>query len=247
METVIDVQHLTKIFDGNPAVADVSFSVTRGEVVGFLGPNGAGKTTTIGMLLGVVSPTSGAIRVLDRPMPRFRREVLARVNFSSPYVSLPNNLSVRENLTVFSHLYHVTDPPRRIRELAALFGIEPYLDRITRALSSGEVARVNLAKAFLNDPEILFLDEPTAALDPDAADQVRTQLRRMQRERRLTIFCTSHNMLEVERLATRVIFVHRGRILADGPPRDIVAARGKASLEEFFVSLARETSDGAAS
>jgi ABC-2 type transport system ATP-binding protein len=239
MDPAIEVHRLTKVFDGARAVEDVSFTVARGEFVGFLGPNGAGKTTTIGMLLGVVSPTSGTIRVLGKPMPNARRDVLARVNFSSPYVSLPSNLSVRENLTVFAHLYHVAEPAGRVRELASLFGIERYLDRVTRALSSGEIARANLAKALLNEPEILFLDEPTAALDPDAADQVRTLLRRLQRERGLTIFCTSHNMVEVERLATRVMFVHHGRLLADGPPDEVLRTHRKTSLEDFFVDLAR--------
>jgi ABC-2 type transport system ATP-binding protein len=236
---VIEVSHLSKVFDGIAAVDDVTFTVHRGELLGFLGPNGAGKTTTLAMLLGIIAPSSGAIRILGREMPRERTAVLAAVNFSSPYVTLPPELTVRENLTVFGYLYGVAALTARIASLATLFGITPLVDRRTGALSSGEMARVNLVKAFLNDPEVLFLDEPTAALDPEAADTVRGLLLRLQRERELTIFYTSHNMREVERLSTRIIFLHRGRILADGPTHAVVEQYGKHDLEEFFVALAR--------
>jgi ABC-2 type transport system ATP-binding protein len=238
---VVEVDGLTKVFDGTVAVDHISFRVGRGELVGFLGPNGAGKTTTIAMLLGLIEPTAGSVRVLGLPMPARREEILARVNFSSPYVALPYDLTIRENLTVFAHLYGVPDPPERIRRLAEVFGVAPLLDRRTGALSSGETARVNLIKALLNDPEVLFLDEPTAALDPEAADAVRSLLLRMQRQRGITIFYTSHNMREVERLSTRIIFLHRGRVLADGPAEEVVRQYGKADLEEFFVALARST------
>jgi len=207
--------------------------------LGFLGPNGAGKTTTIAMLLGLIAPTGGTIRILGQEMPRRREAILARVNFSSPYVALPHDLTVRENLVVFSHLYNVAEHRRKIRDLGELFGVSHLLDRRTGRLSSGEIARVNLVKAFLNDPQILFLDEPTAALDPEAADAVRTLLMRQRDERGLTIFYTSHNMREVERLSTRIIFLHHGRIIADGPAEQIVREYGKADLEEFFVALAR--------
>lgn len=172
-------------------------------------------------------------------MPRRREAVLARVNFSSPYVALPHDLTVRENLVVFSHLYNVAAYRQKIRDLVELFGVSHLLDQRTGRLSSGEIARVNLVKAFLNDPEVLFLDEPTAALDPEAADVVRTLLVRLRDERGLTIFYTSHNMREVERLSTRIIFLHHGRIIADGPADQIVREYGKADLEEFFVALAR--------
>ena len=236
---VIDVTGLTKRFDRTAAVDGISFQVSRGELLGFLGPNGAGKTTTIAMLLGLVAPTAGTIRILGEPMPAHRHAILARVNFSSPYVALPYDLTVRENLTVFSHLYSLHEARQKIAGLTELFGVAHLLDRRTGALSSGETARVNLVKAFLNDPDVLFLDEPTAALDPEAADTVRSLLLRLGRERGLTIFYTSHNMPEVERLSSRIIFLHRGRIIADGPAADVVREYGKADLEEFFVALAR--------
>jgi ABC-2 type transport system ATP-binding protein len=238
-QLVIEVAHLQKVFDGTVAVADVSFVVQRGELLGFLGPNGAGKTTPIAMLLGVIAPTQGQIRIFGYPMPQRRGEILGRVNFSSPYVALPYDLTVRENLTVFAHLYDVRAPHQRIGELAEIFGVPHLLDHRTGQLSSGEVARVNLAKAFLNNPEILFLDEPTAALDPEAADAVRSLLLRLRADRGLTIFYTSHNMREVERLSTRILFIHRGQIVADGPTQTVLQQSGKTDLEEFFVDLSR--------
>jgi len=236
---IIDVSHLTKEFDGVVAVDDITFQVGRGEFVGFLGPNGAGKTTTIAMLLGIVAPTRGTIRILGHAMPQNRQVVLSRVNFSSPYVALPHHLTVWENLFVFSHLYSVPNPRSLIRQLTETFGIAHLLGRRAGALSSGETARLNLVKAFLNDPEVLFLDEPTAALDPEAADTVRTLLVDLKETRALTIFYTSHNMREVERLSSRIIFLHRGRIVADGTAADILQQHQKADLEEFFVELAR--------
>lgn len=193
MPPVIEVSHLTKLFHGATAVDNISFQVERGELLGFLGPNGAGKTTTIAMLLGIITLTRGRIRLLGLDMPRERREVLARVNFSSPYVALPYDLTVWENLMVYAHLHSVREPRRAIRRLSEVFGAGHPLNQRTGRLSSGEIARVNLVKAFLNDPEILFLDEPTASLDPEAAHTVRSLLVRLQREQNLTIFYTSHN------------------------------------------------------
>ncbi len=236
---IIDVSHLTKMFDDMVAVDDVTFQVLRGEFVGFLGPNGAGKTTTIAMLLGVVAPTRGSIQILGQAMPQGRGAVLSRVNFSSPYVALPHELTVRENLLVFSHLYSVPNAREVIDKLAETFGIAHLLRRRTGALSSGESARLNLVKAFLNNPEILFLDEPTAALDPEAADTVRSLLVELKVARGLTIFYTSHNMREVERLSSRIIFLHHGRVVADGPAAEILREHHKTDLEEFFVELAR--------
>jgi ABC-2 type transport system ATP-binding protein len=239
MSAVIEVANLTKVFNGQVAVDGLSLTVERGEFLGFLGPNGAGKTTTIAMLLGIVAPTSGTIHILGEPMPRARQSILERVNFPSPYVSMPHYLSVRESLLVFAHLYLVPHPALRIRQLAEIFGVAHLLSRVARTLSSGETARVNLVKAFLNDPEILFLDEPTAALDPEAADTVRSLLLQLKAERGLTIFYTSHNMTEVERLSTRIVFLHKGRIIADGRAAEVLRQHGKATLEEFFVALAR--------
>lgn len=238
-QPVIEVENLTKRFDAVMAVRDLSFAVRRGEILGLLGPNGAGKTTTIQLLLGLTAPTSGRVRLFGLDIARHRREILQRVNFSSAYVSLPFNLSVRENLEVFARLYGVTDRRRRIARLLELFEIPEVADTVTGKLSSGQVTRVNLCKAFLNDPEILFLDEPTASLDPDIAEKVRSALKRVQRERGLTIVYTSHNMREIELVCDRVIFLSRGRVVAEGTPREILERADEESLEKVFITIAR--------
>lgn len=238
-EAVIEVRGLKKVFGKVTAVDDISFSVTKGEILGFLGPNGAGKTTTIGMLLGLLTPTAGDIRIFGMPMPQQRQEILARVNFSSPYTNMPYGLSVRTNLRVFARLYSVPNRDEKIERLANFFGVKHLLDRRTMTLSSGETARVNLVKAFLNDPAILFLDEPTAALDPEAADTVRTLLLKLQKERGLTLFYTSHNMHEVERLSTRLIFLNHGKIVAEGTHDEVLKNAHQKNLEDFFIGLAR--------
>ncbi|HKV46388.1 MAG TPA: ABC transporter ATP-binding protein [bacterium] len=235
----IEVLHLTKRYASIEVVEDLSFRVDPGAIVGFLGPNGAGKTTTLAMLLGLLLPTSGEVRVLGLPMPQERRRILARVNFTSPYVSLPGNLTVGENLTVFARLYGVRDARRRIEGLLDRFGLEELRARATGRLSSGEATRLGLVKALLNDPEVLFLDEPTASLDPDSAERVRDGLRRIRAERRMTLFYTSHNMQEVERLSDRILFLHRGRLIADGPPGEVLRRFARATLEEMFLDVAR--------
>ncbi|HEY3170470.1 MAG TPA: ABC transporter ATP-binding protein [Thermoanaerobaculia bacterium] len=238
-QPVIEVENLTKRFDAVTAVRDLSFAVRRGEILGLLGPNGAGKTTTIQLLLGLTAPTSGRVRLFGLDIARHRREILQRVNFSSAYVSLPFNLSVRENLEVFARLYGVTDRRQRIARLLELFEIPEVADTVTGKLSSGQVTRVNLCKAFLNDPEVLFLDEPTASLDPDIAEKVRSALKRVQRERRVTIVYTSHNMREIELVCDRVIFLSRGRVVAEGTPREILERADEESLEKVFITIAR--------
>jgi len=237
--TVLEVEHLTKRFDRITAVDDVSFSARRGEILGLLGPNGAGKTTTIQLLLGLTAPTSGRVRIFGLELASRRREILRRVNFSSAYISLPFNLSVRENLEVFARLYGVGDRRQRIAQLLDLFEIPEVAGTVTGKLSSGQVTRVNLCKAFLNDPEILFLDEPTASLDPDIAEKVRSALKRVQRERGVTILYTSHNMREIELVCDRVIFLSRGRVVAEGTPREILERADAESLEKVFITIAR--------
>ena len=218
----------------------LSFTVARGEIFGLLGPNGAGKTTTIQLLLGLTTPTAGEIRVLGLPLLENRREILQRCNFSSAYVSLPSNLTVRENLEVFARLYGVPDRRRRIAEVLELFEISDTLKRLTGALSSGQATRLNLCKAFLNDPEVLFLDEPTASLDPDIAEKVRVTLQRIQRERSVTMLYTSHNMREVEILCDRVLFLSRGKIVLQGDPKTLTREHGAATLDDLFVAVAHE-------
>jgi ABC-2 type transport system ATP-binding protein len=239
-EVAIAVRELKKNFGPVTAVGGLSFSVARGEIFGLLGPNGAGKTTTIQLLLGLTTPTSGDIQVLGMSMPSERLAILARVNFSSAYISLPSNLTVRENLRVFAGLYGVARPQSRIDSLLELFEVTDAAGRTTGALSSGQLTRVNLCKAFLNEPDVLFLDEPTASLDPDIAEKVRTVLRQLQRERGVTIVYTSHNMREVEVLCDRVLFLARGRAVAEGPPRDVIARAQSASLEDVFIAIARD-------
>lgn len=237
--SVIRVSHLTKRFGDLIAVNDLSFEVARGENVGLLGPNGAGKTTTIQMILGLTTPTSGKIEVLGFDVSKHRREILQRVNFSSAYISLPTNLTVWENLNIFGRLYGVSSRRRRIEELLELFEISHVKKRVTGALSSGQLTRLNLCKAFLNNPEVLFLDEPTASLDPDIAAKVRHILSALQKERNLTMIYTSHNMHEIETMCDRVLFLSRGRVVAQGTPAEILERARTKSLEELFITIAR--------
>jgi ABC-2 type transport system ATP-binding protein len=238
-ETLVDVQHLRKEFDGTVAVADVSFVVPRGEIVGVLGANGAGKTTTIQILLGLIKPTSGTVTIFGKELERHRVEILQRANFSSAYTGLPSNLKVRENLLIFSKIYGVNNHRRKIDELLEMFEIAHLRDKITGHLSSGESTRVNLCKSLLNDPELLMLDEPTASLDPDIADKVRKLLRRIQSERQITMVYTSHNMRDVEEVCDRVLFMHKGLIIAEGTPQQVKDKFNQTSLEDVFISVAR--------
>jgi ABC-2 type transport system ATP-binding protein len=239
-DPVIQVTGLTKRFGATTAVDDLSFAVPRGQILGLLGPNGAGKTTTLQLLLGLTTPTAGQARVFGLDVQRHRYEVLQRVNFSSAYISLPTNLTGWENLHVFARLYGLRRPRPRVLALAETFGIADLLGRVTGALSSGQLTRLNLCKAFLNDPEVLFLDEPTASLDPDMAEVVRETLRDQQRQRGVTIVYTSHNMREVEVLCDRVLFLSRGRAVAEGTPRDVMERARQASLEDVFIRIARD-------
>lgn len=238
-QTVVCVEGLRKEFGTTVAVDDVSFEVGRGEIVGILGPNGAGKTTTIQILLGLITPTAGAVHVFGLPFEPNRVAILRRCNFSSAYTSLPANLKVRENLTVFSLLYGVRPDRDQMDRWLGMLDIAHLRERITGQLSSGEATRVNLCKALLNAPELLMLDEPTASLDPDIADKVRKLLRRIQRERGITMLYTSHNMRDVEELCDRVIFMHRGRIIAEGSPEQIKQQFAQQSLEDVFIRVAR--------
>jgi len=235
----IEVAHLTKLYKTTRAVDDVSFRIARGSVTGLLGGNGAGKTTTIAMIMGLVLPTSGRIKVLGYPMPDQSAEVLGRMNFESPYVDMPMRLTVRQNLTIFGKLYAVENLRERIEKLAADLDLGDFLDRANGKLSAGQKTRVALAKALINQPELLLLDEPTASLDPDTADWIRQHLETYRRTRSATILLASHNMLEVERLCDRVIIMKRGRIEDDDSPDNIMARYNRATLEEVFLDVAR--------
>lgn len=238
-QPAIDVAHLVKVYGATRAVDDVSFRVARGSVAALLGGNGAGKTTTIAAIMGLILPTSGRITVLGHDMPRQAARVLHRMNFESPYVDMPMRLTVRQNLTVFGRLYGVVDVGERIRELAGDLDLNEFLDRRTGSLSAGQKTRVSLAKALINSPELLLLDEPTASLDPDTADWIRARLSAYRAARGATILLASHNMLEVERLCDRVIIMKRGRIADDDTPMAILARYRRATLEEVFLDVAR--------
>jgi ABC-2 type transport system ATP-binding protein len=235
----IDVRHLRKVYGEVVAVDDLTFSVPRGAVLGLLGGNGAGKTTTIAMLLGLLEPTAGEIRVLGVDMLKRRYAALPRMNFSSPYVDLPHRLTVRQNLLFYGRLYGVKDLARRIDEIAEHMQIGPFLDRRSGKLSAGQKTRVALAKALINSPEVLLLDEPTASLDPDTADWVRGYLKDYQHETHATIMLASHNMSEVERLCDDVILLQAGRVFERGSPRELIERFGREDMEEVFLDMAR--------
>jgi ABC-2 type transport system ATP-binding protein len=235
----VEAVELTKRFGETLAVDHVSFHIVPGEVVGLLGPNGAGKTTILQMLLGTLLPTSGQIRILDMDLTRHRETILHQVNFSSTYVSMPASLTVRENLMVFARLYGLPHPRERVEAVMSLFEIADLRSASGRGLSSGQLTRVCLAKAFLNRPRVLFLDEPTASLDPDIADKTRRLLRETRDRDGTTILYTSHNMQEMEELCDRIIFLHKGRIIAMDTPKAVLATYGQANLEELFLLIAR--------
>ena len=239
IEPAISLDRAVKIYKGGMAVNGISFTLETGSVTALLGGNGAGKTTTIAMIMGLVTPTSGRVVVLGAEMPRQRHRVLHRMNFESPYVDMPMRLTVRQNLTVFGKLYGVPDVARRVRELGAQFDLGDFLDRPTGKLSAGQKTRVSLAKALINTPDLLLLDEPTASLDPDTADWVRARLERYRKEHGATLLIASHNMAEVERLCERVIFMKRGRIEDDDTPAGLLARYGRDTLEEVFLDVAR--------
>ena len=244
-EPAIAVSNLVKHYPGGTAVAGISFAIEPGSIIGLLGGNGAGKTTTIAMIMGLVAPTSGAVRILGHDMPRERYHILHRMNFESPYVEMPNRLTVRQNLTVFARLYGVADRDARIAALAKELDLTELLDRPTGKLSAGQKTRVSLAKALINAPEVLLLDEPTASLDPDTADWVRTHLEHYTAERHATMLLASHNMNEVERLCDRVIMLKRGVIVDDDTPARLLARYGRSNLEEVFLDVARGRGEAA--
>jgi ABC-2 type transport system ATP-binding protein len=239
----IEVSGLAKHFDKTVAVDGIAFTVERGVTAALLGGNGAGKTTTLSMLLGLLLPTAGRIRVFGEDMLRHRHRVLPRMNFSSPYVDLPHRLTVRQNLAIYGRLYGVRELGKRIGALAGDLQIDAFLDRAFGKLSAGQKTRVQLAKALLNEPDLLLLDEPTASLDPDTADWVRTYLEAYRARTGAAILLASHNMAEVERLCTEVMMMRTGRIVDRGHPEELIARYGRTNLEEVFLAIARRTED----
>jgi ABC-2 type transport system ATP-binding protein len=246
--TPIAAHELVKQYKDVLAVNGLSFTVTDGSVTALLGGNGAGKTTTIAMMLGLVLPTSGEVRLFGVDMARDRYDVLHRINFQSPYVNIPMRLTVRQNLRTFADLYGVADPAGRIAELAAELRMEELLDRPAGELSAGQKTRAAIAKALINTPELLLLDEPTASLDPDTADWVRAKLIDYKNRRGATILLASHNMTEVERMADRVLMMKQGKVVEDASPAELLGRYGRNHLEDVFLDIARgRRSNGAAS
>lgn len=240
MKAVIETNNLTKDFGDFRAVDNLSFSIEEGKITALLGPNGAGKTTTIQMLLDIITPTSGSIKIFGKEYPKNKEEILSAINFSSPYVALPSNLTVMENLLTFARLYSVQNPKKKILELVDFFEIRDLLPRITASLSTGQLTRVNLTKAFINDPKLLLLDEATASLDPDIADKTRKVLKKIQQEKKVSVLYTSHNMPEIEEICDRVIFMNKGKIREEGTVEELVKKFGHKDLNDVFISIARE-------
>jgi ABC-2 type transport system ATP-binding protein len=239
-EAVVRVRAVSKRFDSLDAVRDLSFTVARGSTTALLGGNGAGKTTTLSMLLGLLLPSAGAIELFGVDILRQRYRVLGRMNFSSPYVDLPRRLTVQENLTVYGRLYGIRPLAPRIRALAAELNIAELMARKYGELSAGQKTRVAIAKALLNEPELLLLDEPTASLDPDTADYVRGLLEQYRTRTGATILLASHNMSEVERLCDEVIMLRAGRLVDHGTPEALLRRYGRQNMEEVFIDIARE-------
>jgi ABC-2 type transport system ATP-binding protein len=236
----VKVDNLVKRYPTAVAVDGVSFTVARGVTAALLGGNGAGKTTTLSILLGLLLPTSGRVEVLGEDMLRHRYRVLPRMNFSSPFVDLPHRLTVRQNLLIYARLYGLPDRRERIESLARDLQISAFLERPAGKLSAGQKTRVALAKALLNEPELLLLDEPTASLDPDTGDWVRRYLEEWRARTGATILMASHNMSEVERLCSEVLMMKEGRIVDRGSPQELIARYGRTNLEEVFLHIARE-------
>jgi ABC-2 type transport system ATP-binding protein len=234
----IDATNLTKSFRGVRAVDGIDLLVEQGDIVGLLGPNGAGKTTTIMMLLGITEPDEGTVRLLGHPLPRERTQALEKTNFTASYVGMPDRMLVREILSVFAGIYRA--PRHRVVEVMDLFDLQEFAKRTVSQLSSGQRTLLGLAKAMLNRPQLLFLDEPTASLDPEVAQRIREILLAAHREERFTLLITSHNMSDVERLCRRVVFIARGRVVADGSPAAIIERYGAEDLEGTFLSIASE-------
>ncbi|MDD5618562.1 MAG: ABC transporter ATP-binding protein [Candidatus Omnitrophica bacterium] len=237
---ILSVKKLRKAYAELVAVDDISFEVNSNEIVGLLGPNGAGKTTTINMILGVLEPNAGTIHIDGLDISVRRSEAMARTNFSAVYTPLPGNLTVSQNLNIFGRLYGVKNLSQRIDELLKQFDLENFRDKKCGVLSSGEQTRVGLAKAMLNSPRLLLLDEPTSSLDPATAREIRVKIRRFATEGEGGVLWTSHNMYEVEEVCDRVLFLSHGKILLEGNPKELPQEHGKKTLEELFIAVARE-------
>ena len=240
MTTQLEVIDLTKIYNGKEVVKKISFKVNKNEIIGILGPNGCGKTTTIGMILGLLKPTTGKVLINNIDIENHRVNLLKSLNFISPYVELPKKLTVKQNLEVYGRLYDIENIQQKIEYLSEKLRLNKIINKITGELSSGQKNRVSLAKSIINDPKILLLDEPTASLDPETGDFVRSFLENYQKEKETSVLLASHNMSEVERLCSSVLMMNQGLIIEQGEPNKLIKKHNKKSMEDVFLKLTRE-------
>jgi len=239
MKNSIEVINLSKSYKSKIAVNNISFKINENEIIGLLGPNGCGKTTTIGMILGLLKPTNGKILISGSNLETNKIPILKKLNFISPYIELPKKLKVKQNLIVYGKLYNVDNLDDRINYLSKKLRLENLLDKITGELSSGQKNRVSLAKALINDPSVLLLDEPTASLDPETGDFIRTFLENYKKEKKISVLLASHNMDEVKRLCNSVLMMKDGNIVDKGTPDELIEKHGRKNLEEVFLKIAR--------
>ena len=243
MENLISVQNLSKNYLKKEAVKEISFTINENEILGLLGPNGCGKTTTIAMMLGLLKPSNGRVVIHGLDIEKNRISLLHKMNFISPYIELPKKLSVKENLIVYGKLYGVKFISDRIKYLSEKLRLEEFINKKTGELSSGQKNRVSLAKALINEPSVLFLDEPTASLDPETGDFIRSFIERISKEKKMSILLASHNMDEVKRLCSSVLMMKDGDIIDRGAPDDLIKKHGRKNLEEVFLELVRNTDE----
>ena len=243
MKNLVEVKNIKKNYGKNEAVKGISFNIKEDEILGLLGPNGSGKTTTIGMLLGLLKPTSGEIFINGQKLQGNRIEILEQINFISPYIELPKKLTVKQNLIVYGKLYKINNINERIEFLSEKLRLEGLLNSITGELSSGQKNRVSLAKALINEPKVLLLDEPTASLDPEVGDFVRSFLEDYKKEKKISILLASHNMNEVTRLCKSILMMKDGIIIDEGNPEELINKHGRKNLEEVFLKLSRSKSE----
>ena len=243
MKTLVEVKELKKNYGSKEAVKSISFKISENEILGLLGPNGSGKTTTIAMMLGLLKPTSGEILIEGKKIEEDRIKILEKINFISPYIELPKKLTVKQNLTVFGKLYKIEKLNERIDYLTSKLRLSDILNRITGELSSGQKNRASLAKSLINDPKVLLLDEPTASLDPEIGDFIRSFLEEYKKEKKISILLASHNMNEVQRLCKSILMMKDGKIIDSGYPENLIQKHGRQNLEEVFLKLSRSKNE----